>query len=235
VNQIARQLHWPAPRWIEAAALEPSQLPCLVHHPVHGWGVVHSFNAQQQWILEIWETTAQAWTEHAQAQLQGAALAKVQCTAPWQLGRSRIWHQILTEFAQEKSTLLQAALTGAMINLVALASSLYSMQVYDRVVPTGASQTLWVLTLGVIAATAFELLAKWTRSSLYDHVIDLVVWTRCPPAWAHWLASCAATKPCANSSAASSPTPWWTHLLPCCSPPAWWPLAAGWPSFRCAF
>ena len=174
VNQIARQMHWPAPRWIEAAALEPSQLPCLVHHPVHGWGVVHSFNAQQQWVLDIWETTAQAWTEHAHAQLQGAALAKVQCTAPWQLGRSRIWHQILTEFAQEKSALLQAALTGAMINLVALASSLYSMQVYDRVVPTGASQTLWVLTLGVIAATAFELLAKWTRSSLYDHVIDQV-------------------------------------------------------------
>lgn len=174
LSQIARQLHWPAPRWLHTDALEPTDLPCLIHHPVQGWGVVHSFNAQQQWVQENWDTTLQAWTEQAHTHLGASVLAKLHCNAPWQLGRSRIWHQILTEFAQEKSALLQAALTGAMINLVALASSLYSMQVYDRVVPTGASQTLWVLTIGVLAATGFELLAKWSRSSLYDHVIDQV-------------------------------------------------------------
>lgn len=174
LSHIARQLHWPAPRWLDTGALEPTDLPCLIHHPIQGWGVVHSFNAQQQWVQEYWDTNLQTWTEIAHTHLGNSWLAKLHCNAPWQLGRSRIWHQILTEFAKEKSTLLQAALTGAMINLVALASSLYSMQVYDRVVPTGASQTLWVLTIGVLAATAFELLAKWSRSSLYDHVIDQV-------------------------------------------------------------
>jgi ATP-binding cassette subfamily C protein LapB len=174
LSHMARQLHWPAPRWIRPEALEPTDLPCLIHHPVSGWGVVHSFNAHGQWVQENWDTALQGWTEQAHTDLSACMLAKLHCNAPWQLGRSRIWHQILTEFAQEKSALLQAALTGAMINLVALASSLYSMQVYDRVVPTGASQTLWVLTIGVLAATAFELLAKWSRSSLYDHVIDQV-------------------------------------------------------------
>lgn len=174
LSQMTKQLNWPAPRWIHPNALEPTDLPCLILHPVSGWGVVHSFNAQQQWVQEHWNTTLQAWTEQAHANLQDSLLVKLRCSAPWQVGRSRIWHQILSEFLQEKSALLQAALTGAMINLVALASSLYSMQVYDRVVPTGASQTLWVLTIGVLAATGFELLAKWSRSSLYDHVIDQV-------------------------------------------------------------
>lgn len=174
LSQVARQMHWPAPRWLRTEELEPTDLPCLIHHPIQGWGVVHSFNAQQQWVQENWNAALQTWTEQAHPHQGDSLLVKMHCNAPWQLGRSRIWHQILTEFALEKSALLQAALTGAMINLVALASSLYSMQVYDRVVPTGASQTLWVLTIGVLAAATFELLAKWSRSSLYDHVIDQV-------------------------------------------------------------
>jgi ATP-binding cassette subfamily C protein LapB len=48
------------------------------------------------------------------------------------------------------------------------------MQVYDRVVPTGASQTLLVLTLGVLGIIVFELIAKGVRSSLYERLVDQV-------------------------------------------------------------
>ena len=70
--------------------------------------------------------------------------------------------------------LREAMLGGLMINFVALATSFYSMQVYDRVIPTAAAQTLLVLTLGVLAAIGFELVAKRVRSVLYERLIDLV-------------------------------------------------------------
>ena len=48
------------------------------------------------------------------------------------------------------------------------------MQIYDRVVPTGATQTLLVLTLGVVLAVLFELMAKRLRTTIYEELIDKV-------------------------------------------------------------
>jgi ATP-binding cassette, subfamily C, bacterial LapB len=60
------------------------------------------------------------------------------------------------------------------INLLALGASLYSMQIYNRVIPTNATQTLIVLTMGVLLAMVIEHLMKHARSSLYDLLIDTV-------------------------------------------------------------
>jgi ATP-binding cassette subfamily C protein LapB len=48
------------------------------------------------------------------------------------------------------------------------------MQVYDRVIPSSAMQTLLVLTLGVLIAIFFEWLIKHVRSHLYEDLIDQV-------------------------------------------------------------
>lgn len=62
----------------------------------------------------------------------------------------------------------QVILSTFMINFLALVSSLYVMNVYDRVVPNKAYQTLWVLTIGVILAIGFEFAAKMMRAYLTD-------------------------------------------------------------------
>jgi ATP-binding cassette subfamily C protein LapB len=58
-----------------------------------------------------------------------------------------------------------------MLNILALVISFYSMHVYDRVVPTGAVPTLWVLSLGALGAVLFEWLTRAIRSDLHEKII----------------------------------------------------------------
>ena len=69
------------------------------------------------------------------------------------------------------SSFAQAASASLLANLLALGAALYSMQVYDRVIPTQGVSTLIVLTVGVFIATVLELIAKLARS----HVLESAV------------------------------------------------------------
>ncbi|KLT73526.1 membrane protein [Neisseria arctica] len=62
----------------------------------------------------------------------------------------------------------QVVLATFIINFLALVSSLYVMNVYDRVIPNQAYETLWVLSIGVVLAITFEFIAKMIRSHLTD-------------------------------------------------------------------
>ena len=59
-------------------------------------------------------------------------------------------------------------LATIIINFLALISSLYVMNVYDRVIPNQAYETLWVLSIGVVLAILFEFAAKMIRGHLTD-------------------------------------------------------------------
>ncbi len=61
-----------------------------------------------------------------------------------------------------------ALLASLLINLLGLLLPLFVMQTYDRVVPNQATATLWVLALGLLLATLFELLLRVLRARLLD-------------------------------------------------------------------
>lgn len=63
---------------------------------------------------------------------------------------------------------LRVGVATVFINLIAVISSLFAMQVYDRVVPNFAFATLWVLSSGVAIAYVFDILFKVVRLKLLE-------------------------------------------------------------------
>jgi len=61
-----------------------------------------------------------------------------------------------------------AALATFLINVLALASTFFIMNVYDRVVPNQAYVTLWSLAAGVALAIGFEFTSRQVRAYLID-------------------------------------------------------------------
>ncbi len=63
---------------------------------------------------------------------------------------------------------IEVLVASLLINMVALASPLFIMNVYDRVVPNHALETLWVLAIGVLTVYLFDLIMKSLRGYFID-------------------------------------------------------------------
>jgi ATP-binding cassette subfamily B protein/ATP-binding cassette subfamily C protein/ATP-binding cassette subfamily C protein LapB len=88
---------------------------------------------------------------------------------------------IVKEVLKHKTIYRDAILASVVINMVALFIPLYTMNIYDKVVPNLAFDTLWVLTAIVIIGLIFDWILKSARSMLTDKVgqhIDVVLSTR---------------------------------------------------------
>jgi ATP-binding cassette, subfamily C, bacterial LapB len=77
-------------------------------------------------------------------------------------------HWLRGVFRQNWRAFFEVAVAAAFANILAVASSLFAMQVYDRVVPTSNFSTLWVLAIGVGLAIGAELLFRLMRAHLLD-------------------------------------------------------------------
>lgn len=172
LGAITRQLRAPAPRW--QGRPDPAALPMLVHHQDEGWRVLTALDGQGRWIAERWDAETRRWVEEALTLTAGQRFAQCSLVPPFRLTRSPVGRLVLDALLTERRWLVEAALGGALIALLSLAISLYSMQVYDRVIPAEGRQTLLVLTLGVLAAIGFEWLARRLRSRVHDHLIERI-------------------------------------------------------------
>ncbi|SDV46213.1 ATP-binding cassette, subfamily C, LapB [Chitinasiproducens palmae] len=82
-------------------------------------------------------------------------------------GKPRHW--ILGPVREQWRIYRDVLLASLMANLLAVGTALFSMQVYDRVVPNAAFDTLWVLASGVGIAILLEWVLRYMRARLIDH------------------------------------------------------------------
>ena len=68
----------------------------------------------------------------------------------------------------------EAVVGTVVLSLIGLATSLYSMQVYDRVIPNQGFDTLWVLSVGVLLAIVLELVMKQARAAMVDRACKAI-------------------------------------------------------------
>ncbi|NBX55506.1 MAG: hypothetical protein EBT70_10660 [Betaproteobacteria bacterium] len=166
--------HLQSPRFKPIRQLDPAAMPVLLHDAEKGFALVRGLNARQQWVIERFDDHQKKWAEEVlDGQPQGR-LFRGLAAKPFEAHRSPVFHIVKNELWRSKSIFMEIFIGSIVINLIALASSFFSMQVYDRVVPTGAVQTLLALTLGLMIAIVFELLLKHLRSHFYKALIDSV-------------------------------------------------------------
>ena len=174
INALGRILNVPEPRWFRKP--DPANMPLLAHSPLVGWFVVRGQNAHQNWILETWSQEQQKFVESTSdlPSEKETHLVKLSLLQPFDSSSSPVYSLIKRQLFSHPTRLFEIMLATMAINILALGTSLYSMQIYNRVIPTNATQTLTVLTLGVLMALVVEYLMKHARSSLYDVLIDSV-------------------------------------------------------------
>ena len=96
------------------------------------------------------------------AETQVAQLAQAHLAAP------RPAHWFWGEFATLRRPFAEVMLGSLVANLLAVAVALFSLQVYDRVIPHQSQATLWVLAAGAILALVMEAALKMARAQLMD-------------------------------------------------------------------
>lgn len=72
-------------------------------------------------------------------------------------------------FINNKGTIFELCVGSLFGNLLAIGTSLFAMQVWDRVVPARSTDTLWVLASGVVLALIIEFCIRSARVTLADH------------------------------------------------------------------
>lgn len=65
-------------------------------------------------------------------------------------------------------TYIDVGIASLFANLLAIGTSLFALQVYDRVVPNDAFDTLFILTTGVVIAIIFDFILRVLRAYLLD-------------------------------------------------------------------
>ena len=152
-----------------------AHLPMLALHPELGWGVLVDQTPDGQWVLQRPQGPSAVSTESLHRACAVLLLGpKVQLA----LGLLRASAEGLSFFDRVRETLLsyrrellEATVASAFIGTLALATSLFSMQVYDRVIPTRSEYTLIILAVGVMLSIFIELAMKYARAHVMDYVV----------------------------------------------------------------
>ncbi|MGS1106657.1 type I secretion system permease/ATPase [Achromobacter anxifer] len=85
-----------------------------------------------------------------------------------EVAKVRERHWFWAAIMENRRMYRDALIAALLINIFAMAMPLFTMNVYDRVVPNNAIETLWVLAIGIALVIIFNMILSTARS----HVVD---------------------------------------------------------------
>jgi ATP-binding cassette subfamily C protein LapB len=171
---ICRLLDKPKPRILKKP--ERVHVPMLAHHAQWGWGILVDQQAAGTWVLQT--TQGPKLVQETSVQRR---CAMVQLGPKINLGFGLFaspkeplgfFSHVRSTLIQYRPEILESAVASFFIGMLALVTSMFSMQVYDRVIPTRGEHTLVVLAIGVLLSILIELGMKFARTHVMDSVVN---------------------------------------------------------------
>jgi ATP-binding cassette subfamily C protein LapB len=161
LTDLCAALGWEAMPW--QGKPRAHQLPALAFHRELGWAIAESWISQEH--VRLLTTNGPAEVEWS----KDLVLWNINFPGVTRIGNATraidiFWSAIL----RRKSMIVDATIATVVINIIALVTSIYSMQVYDRVIPRQGFATLLVLTGGMVFALLVDTLIRNTRAIMID-------------------------------------------------------------------
>ncbi|MBZ6378865.1 hypothetical protein B5C34_10680 [Pacificimonas flava] len=159
LERVAELNGWTPPERISKKP-RANAFPLLVHTGAFGWAVAEQWHSRNE--IQLFGGGTMAWDDVKLAyrqKLPGAGNLESSETA---------FAVFRDAFMARKPLIVAAIIATVTINLIAVATSLYSMQVYDRVIPLASYPTLTVLTVGVLGALLLDFLLRSARALLLE-------------------------------------------------------------------
>ncbi|HID4047743.1 TPA: type I secretion system permease/ATPase [Pluralibacter gergoviae] len=160
-----------------ASLLDPWRLPVIAEFTGGQVGVItrmdkdervsvqFSGDGGQETVLKLEELGTRLKTTVVLRPLESVPDARVdEYIKPYE--KNWFWQLALKDWRRYGDIMLVAMVA----NVLALSGMLFSMQLYDRVVPSQSEPTLWVLFSGVMLAIAFEFTMRMLRVHISDKI-----------------------------------------------------------------
>lgn len=155
---------------------DPGLYPALVD--LDGSGIVVLHDVREDEVL-VWEPRQgkSVWMPQASIveQFSGKFITVTgdpdslrESEAPWYAKGRRHW--FWSELHKERDAFRPVLVASVLINVLSLAMPLFTMNVYDRVIPNRAQSTLWVLAIGVFLAFALDFALRTARANVVDQI-----------------------------------------------------------------
>ncbi len=162
--RLSEAAGWAAPAPVPAKGRpKPQHFPLLAFSERTGWAIADQWTGEHELRL---------LTGEGPLSLPWPDVLDLRRPAFPALAKASPQHSALRIFAgalfSRRRLLVEATIATVVLSLLALATSFYSMQVYDRVIPRSGFATLWVLTGGMLVALLIDFLIRTSRAFIVD-------------------------------------------------------------------
>ena len=187
VDHLLKQMNFYPASWTKEP--DAGRLPMLVVHPERAivspqgekidvkdcWGLVTAEHPDGGFAITWWDEEKQTFDEEITQNFdKKCQFARMRFHSPFSMLNSSTLKIVAGELFSEKARIMEMGASTLVVNVLAIATSLYAMQVYDRVVPTAATATLLALTIGIALAIVFEMVGKMVRTNLMNNMSDVI-------------------------------------------------------------